>query len=109
MTEEELKLQAEIMADAAKLRAEVREQTPLITGETNMQEIFAKHNFVVVSFYKPSVKDSQELQDLIDDAKFYMENKMRINDWAKRDVGWYRIDMEKNPELVFYEDKDQFD
>ena len=43
---------------------------------------------------------------MFDDAQYYLEKKMRIGDWSKRDVGWYRVDMEATPDLVFYDDKE---
>ena len=87
----------------------MRDQTTLITADMDIPEILAKHDFTFVSFYKPSDSGSQELQDLFDDAQYYMTNKMRVGDWAKRDVGWYRIDMEATPELIFYEEKNRPD
>ena len=39
----------------------------------------------------------------------YFSKKVRVKDWSQRDVGWFKVDIEKTPELAFYPDKDKSD
>ena len=54
----------------------------------------------MISFYKPSDETSVEVDALMEGAEEYMEKKMRIKDWTKRNVGWFRVNLEETPELA---------
>ena len=33
-------------------------------------------------------------------TKEYVENMIAQGDWTQRDIGWFRIDIERHPELA---------
>mmetsp|Transcript_34816 Transcript_34816/g.45830 ORF Transcript_34816/g.45830 Transcript_34816/m.45830 type:complete len:209 (-) Transcript_34816:812-1438(-) len=52
-----------------------------------------------VSFYN-SEKESQEVNALVDGAKRLVEAKQASGEWTKREVHWYRVNMDEHPELA---------
>ena len=71
----------------------------MVAGDTP-QEVLKDYEFSVISFYKPSDETSVEIDALMEGAEEYMEKKMRIGDWSKRNVGWFRVNLEETPELA---------
>ena len=54
----------------------------------------------MVSFFKPSDTESVEIHEIVEGAKKYLENKVRIGDWSNRSIGWLRVDLDVTPELA---------
>ena len=66
------------------------------------QEFLSNSDFSVISFYNSS-DESKEIDGLIDGAKMYFDTKLADGDWPDRQVAWYRIDIEKYPDMAFDE------
>ena len=64
-----------------------------------------QHEWSVISFYKPSDPKSLEIDGLMEGAKLYLEKKIEDGDWTQRDIGWFRIDIDENPDMAFKQDK----
>ena len=57
-----------------------------------------QHKFAVVSFFNNSA-EAKEVDALMEGAKRILDEKVKSGDWTERDVGWYRLNFEENPEL----------
>lgn len=63
------------------------------------------NEFNVVSFYAPSVPDTVKIDALLQDAKKILDEKIESGEWTKRKIGWFRVDIDKNPEMAWEDGK----
>ena len=57
------------------------------------------HDFSVISFYN-SDDWSQHTNELFEKVKEHIDKAMESGEWAHRDIGYFRVDIEKHPELA---------
>ena len=74
---------------------------------TDIREITKKYEFSVVSFYKPSDEKSTEVDGFVKGAFDLFSKRMESGEWEKREVGWYRIDIENQTEIKMSDEPDQ--
>lgn len=77
----------------------------LLQASDKPEEVLKEKEFSVMSFYNASDAESVELDALVEGAMKYFENKVRIGDWSKRSVAWFRVDLEATPELALADPK----
>ena len=56
-----------------------------------------------MSFFDPADAVSVEADQVMQEAMAYFENKIRIQEWHERDVGWLRVDLSATPEFSLSE------
>ena len=78
-------------------RAAVQEITP--EGES-INDLVAKHDFSVISFFHEQDENVKKVDGLLEGAQAFMEKQIADGSWTKRDIGWYRVNFEKYPELA---------
>lgn len=59
------------------------------------------HDFNVISFFKPSEPETVEIDAIMEQSKELFESKIESGEWTKRSVGWFRVDLDKNPEMAW--------
>ena len=64
---------------------------------TSLMEAF---DYSVVSFYN-SEEWSTEVDKIMEGSKAHFEKQIADGVWAERNVGWFRVDIEKHPELSY--------
>ena len=57
-------------------------------------------DFSVVSFYN-SEEWAIETDKLMEGSKAYLEKQITDGVWGERNIGWFRVDIEKLPELSY--------
>ena len=77
----------------------------LITAGENPSDLTKAYQFSVISFFKTSDYDSMVAQEMIESGMRYLTKKVRIGDWSKRNIGWFKVDLDVTPELSLLEDK----
>ena len=60
----------------------------------------AKFEFAVLSLYKSSDPKSVEINAMLEPVKQYAEDAMLTGEWIDRDIGWFRVDIDKYPRLA---------
>ena len=66
--------------------------------------MMAEYDYCIVSFYN-SEDWAIEVDKLMDGAKAHLEKKIADGEWTARpSMGWFRVDIEKHPELNYEED-----
>ena len=75
----------------------------MVTGD-DPSEVLEGYDFSVISFYKPSDAASVEVDGFMDGAKAKMDKKIELAEWTERNIGWFRVDIEKHPELAMDEE-----
>ena len=63
-----------------------------------------KYEWSVVSFYKPSDAKSMEIDALMEGAKLHFDQKIAKGEWSawsRKSVGWFRIDIDENPDMAY--------
>ena len=70
-----------------------------ITGDVTPAEATAFHDFVVISFHTndPETKD---IDSIMEGAKRYFDKKVADGDWEDRSLGWYRINLDQDPDYA---------
>ena len=53
-----------------------------------------------MSLYKSSDPKSVEIDAMMEPVKKYAEDAMLTGEWIDRDIGWFRVDIDKHPELA---------
>ena len=66
-----------------------------------------KYDFSVISFYTPSSKESEQIDEYMDYVKIKFDQKMRDEEWSQRSLGWFRVDIEALPELSYDQQKNE--
>ena len=73
-----------------------------MTGEEDAAVLLAQYDFAVVSFYNSDPK-ALEVDATMEGAKNIIESKIAAGEWSERNLGWFRVDIEKHPELYVNE------
>lgn len=92
------KLVQAAFAAASTLLNPVAAVTEMVAGD-NPSEILNGKDYNIVSFYRSSNEDSREIDMLMDGAEHIFEKKVESKEWKPRTVGWFRVDLDKAPEL----------
>lgn len=58
-----------------------------------------QHEFSVISLYKPSESLSVEVHGFLEEAKEFLEAKTSAGAWSQRNVGWFKVNLDQDPEL----------
>lgn len=61
----------------------------------------ASNEFNVISFYKPSEPETLKVDALMEQSKTLFDSKIESGEWTKRSVGWFRVNLDKNPEMAW--------
>ena len=69
-----------------------------LQGEEETAALLDKYEFSIVSFYN-SEKESREIDALLEGTKAIVEEKVASGEWGQRNLGWFRIDLDKHPEM----------
>lgn len=85
-------------AAASALLSPVAAVTEMV-AEDNPAEILGSKDFNIVSFYRSSDENSREIDMLMEGAEHILEKKVESKEWKPRNVGWYRVDLDKAPDL----------
>lgn len=97
------KLAQVAFAAASTLLSPVEAVTEIVTGE-DPGKILDGKGFSIVSFYRSSDADSVEIDSLMEGAEYILERKVESKEWKPREVGWFRIDLDKAPDLGLEDD-----
>ena len=73
-----------------------------MTGEEEAAVLLAQYDFAIVSFYNSDPK-AKEVDAVVEGAKNVVEAKIAAGEWSERNLGWFRVDIEKLPELYVNE------
>ena len=75
---------------------EIRE----MTAGDKPEDLLKDYEFSVISFYKASDADSVEIDSFMAGAKTLLEKKIESGSWTPRNIGWFRVDIDKYPDLA---------
>ena len=64
------------------------------------EDFIMRFTFSVVSFYNGSDEESVKIDSFMEGAQKFMNEQIESEAWSPRHIGWFRIDMEKTPELA---------
>ena len=76
-------------------------EVKLLTPGDKPEEFLKLHKYNVMSFFDPADAVSVETDQIMQEAMAYFENKVSMQEWHERDVGWLRIDLSATPEMSF--------
>ena len=62
------------------------------------EELLNKHEFSVVSFFDSS-PESLAVHGYVEASKIFLEAQIASGEWTDRNIGWFKIDLEKYPDL----------
>ena len=71
-----------------------------MTADDKPEDLITPYEFSVISFYKSSDADSVEVDSFMAGAKALLENKIKVGSWSPRNIGWFRVDIDKYPDLA---------
>ena len=74
-----------------------------LEGEEETASLLDKYEFSIVSFYN-SEKESREINALLEGTKAIVEGKIASGEWSERNLGWFRVDLDKHPEMTINEE-----
>jgi len=77
-----------------------------LKNDDNVKDVSTEFDFTVVSFYKPSDEKSVEANSFMEGAQAFFNTKIESGDWASRNVGWLRVDIENNPDIKMSDSPD---
>ena len=69
-------------------------------NDTVPSELIAEHDFALISFYHSDEK-AIEVDMLMEGAKAHLEKQIADGEIGERDIAWFRVDIEKYPDLAF--------
>ena len=98
------KLICPILASLSLTSAEIIE---LQTGDDIIETSLRDHEFALISFWYPSQLKSAQTNGYMLGAQTYMNDMIEKGEWTKRDVGWYSVDIEANPDLALTDEPNQ--
>ena len=98
------KLICPILASLSLTSAEIIE---LQTGDDIIESSLNEHEFALISFWYPSKSKSAQTNGYMLGAQAYMNDMMEKQEWAKRDVGWYSVDVDAHPDLALTDEPNQ--
>ena len=97
-------LQSSFMATLAFFANNVSADIILdLEGEEETSALLDKFEFSIISFYN-SEKESREINALLEGTKAIVEEKMASGEWGQRNLGWFRVDLDKHPEMTINEE-----
>ena len=91
----------------ASLSLTVAEIIELQTGDDIIESSLNEHEFALISFWYPSQSKSAQTNGYMLGAQAYMNDMMEKQEWAKRDVGWYSVDVDAHPDLALTDEPNQ--
>ena len=80
-----------------------------LSSGQELQDITEQYEFALVSFFNSDDPKSVELDGIIELAMKYFDNQIQEGELEKRNVGWFRVDSSKVPELGGLEENVQND
>ena len=78
-----------------------------VQKDDDIKQLMEKYDFSVISFYSPSSKESEQIDEYMDYVKIKFDQKMRDEEWSQRSLGWFRVDIESLPELSYDQEKNE--
>lgn len=83
------------LATLAQAAGEIRTLTMDDLPPTFLEE----NEFSFVSFFKSSDPDSVAIDGFVDGAKAIVDKKIADGEWHERNLGWFRVDLDKHPDM----------
>lgn len=93
-----------MLSDTLTYAARNKNPVRSIQAGDDVQLLIAPYDYSIVSFYKPSQPDSVEFDEYIELAKDVFDLRIREKDLEKRKVGWFRVDVDANPQQGYSQD-----
>ena len=76
-------------------------EVTLISSLDEAEKMFHENAFSVISYYRGSDSDSVEIDSFLEETKVLLEKEIEEGQASQRSLHWYKIDIEKTPELSF--------
>ena len=78
----------------------------LKTGDS-IEFLTAAYDFSVISFFKGSDDESVKVDAFMEGAQKIFGTNIAEKEWTSRNVGWFRVDIETDPDMAYSDQPDQ--